>query len=147
MDGSLLQQGTVWKPWVNFSNILCPPFTHADSKSTKNTVNLSVFLCFWDLRAEKLHIKCMWNWHLESIQHSILQAIQLVMLVAYANPQFQLLLFFFLGWSPFKSRTGVESIFCSSRFGQKDRTMVKVKIESTKRPSIQGHWSGKVSFK
>jgi hypothetical protein len=35
---------------VNFINILQADFMSEDSKSTKNTVKLSVFLCFRDLR-------------------------------------------------------------------------------------------------
>ena len=35
---------------VNFTNILHTAFTCADPKSTKKTVKLSSFLCFWDLR-------------------------------------------------------------------------------------------------
>jgi len=31
-------------PWVNFINVLQAAFTHADSKSTKKTDNLTVFL-------------------------------------------------------------------------------------------------------
>ena len=34
---------------VNFTNVLWAAFKRADPKSTKKTVNLISFLCFWDL--------------------------------------------------------------------------------------------------
>jgi len=37
-------------PEINFTNILGAALTLEDPKSAKNTVKLSVFLCFWDLR-------------------------------------------------------------------------------------------------
>jgi len=39
---------------VNFINILLADFTCADPESAKETVKLSVFLRFWDLRAQKV---------------------------------------------------------------------------------------------
>jgi len=37
-------------------------FMQEDPKSTKRQSSLSVFLHFWDLRAQKLRVKCWWNW-------------------------------------------------------------------------------------
>jgi len=45
-------------PGVNFIDVLRAAFTCADPKSAKNTDNLTVFLRFWDLRAQKLLIEC-----------------------------------------------------------------------------------------
>ncbi len=35
---------------VNFTNILCTAFVRKDPKSAKYTDDMTVFLCFWDLR-------------------------------------------------------------------------------------------------
>jgi hypothetical protein len=35
---------------VNFTNILCAAFIHADPKCAKKSNDLTVFLSFWDLR-------------------------------------------------------------------------------------------------
>ncbi len=42
---------------VNFINVFCAAFTHADPKSVKYTDNLTEMLRFWDLRAKKLHVE------------------------------------------------------------------------------------------
>jgi hypothetical protein len=54
------------RPGVNFINILQAALRLPDPKSTKRTVKLLVFLCFWDLRVQKRLVKCWWNWHLGS---------------------------------------------------------------------------------
>jgi hypothetical protein len=43
---------------VNFINVLQAAFTHPDPESAKETDNLTVFLRFWDLRAQKLLLEC-----------------------------------------------------------------------------------------
>ncbi len=44
-------------PGVNFINVLQAGFTSADPKSSKRQLSCQSFLCFWDLRAQKLHVE------------------------------------------------------------------------------------------
>jgi len=52
---------------VNFANILRAVLRANISNTQKDSQIISVFLHFWDLRAQKLLIKCWWNWLLLSI--------------------------------------------------------------------------------
>jgi len=42
---------------------------HIDPKKRKKTDNVTVFLCFLDLRAQKLLVEHWWNWHLVFTSH------------------------------------------------------------------------------
>ncbi len=53
--GKMLVKST---PGVDFTNILRAAFPRVDPKSAKKTYNLTVFLCFWDLCAQKLLVEC-----------------------------------------------------------------------------------------
>ncbi len=44
---------------VNFINVLHAAFASAEPNSIKKTVKSSVFLHFWDLRAQKLHVNML----------------------------------------------------------------------------------------
>ncbi len=48
-----------WRPGVNFSNILCAAFARVEPKSVKKELKSSIFLRFWDLRLQKLHINML----------------------------------------------------------------------------------------
>ncbi len=55
---------------VNFINILRAAFAQWEPKSIKKAVKLSIFLCFWDLRAKaarkyvgEIDPKCQFNQH------------------------------------------------------------------------------------
>ncbi len=63
----------VLKPCVNFTDILRPAFTPADRKSMKKySYIISIFLCFRDLRAQKLYVERWWNWGQGSISPTCL---------------------------------------------------------------------------
>jgi len=57
-------------PGLNFINVLRAAFAHTYPKCVKTTDKLSIFLCFRDLWALKMHIKCWWNWHQATWQPS-----------------------------------------------------------------------------
>ncbi len=44
---------------LNFINVLCTAFTWVEPKRVKKTVKLSVFLRFWDLHVQKLHVNML----------------------------------------------------------------------------------------
>ncbi len=44
---------------VNFINVLGAALAHTEAKSVKKTVKPSIFLCFWDLRAQKLYVNML----------------------------------------------------------------------------------------
>ncbi len=46
-------------PGVNFIHILFAAFANAEPKSVKETVNLSIFLHFWDLHVQKERINML----------------------------------------------------------------------------------------
>jgi hypothetical protein len=48
--GTSLTTHSIWRTGVNFINALRAAFTLADPKSAENTVKLSAFLRFWELR-------------------------------------------------------------------------------------------------
>ncbi len=55
-------------PSVNFINVLHTAFTLVGPKSVKRHWWLNcIFLHFRDLQAQKLYIKCWWNWPLVSL--------------------------------------------------------------------------------
>ncbi len=59
-DKNIFEKSDVEKPQpqVSISSMcLRESFTRADPKSTKNTVKMSVFFCFWNLHAQKLLVE------------------------------------------------------------------------------------------
>jgi len=49
---------------VDFTNIFTSIFYAHSSQKSKISVNVSIFLSFWDLRVQKLLVERWWNWHL-----------------------------------------------------------------------------------
>ncbi len=49
------------------STYLCAASTHVAPKSVRIQSKVSIFLCFWDLRVQKLLTERWWNWHQEPI--------------------------------------------------------------------------------
>jgi len=48
----------MWIAGANSTKLLRAALTSADPKSTKDIQVISVFLCFWDLKMQKLLVKC-----------------------------------------------------------------------------------------
>jgi len=47
------------EPGVNFINVLLEAFARTEPKSIKKTVKSSIFLRFWDLRAQNLYVNML----------------------------------------------------------------------------------------